>query len=55
MNEEIRKLASERRELLSEIREWLKNEGFIDGIHYDTETVISRIDKLIKTNLEQRD
>jgi ribosomal protein S8 len=35
------------RELLEEILEWLKNDGFIEDIHYDEQSIIDRIKEVL--------
>jgi len=34
-------------QLLSEIREWITAEGFVNGVHYDTDTIVGEIDRVM--------
>ena len=39
--------AEEIQEALSEVMEWFDNRGFINGVHYDEESIMSRIKEVL--------
>ena len=35
------------KELLEDIKSWIRDRGFIDGVHYDEESILQSIDKIL--------
>lgn len=37
------------KELLEDILEWLRHDGFINGVHYDDKSIIDEIERVVWT------
>ncbi len=42
------------KELLSEIKEWLENDGYVHGVHYDEASIIDAIDEVLNRTTKPR-